>query len=164
MSKFKKWLRYSLYAALVILVVIQFIKPERNLSGNTQNDISKAYPVPDKVKVILETACYDCHSNKTVYPWYANIQPVAWWLSDHVNDGKKHLNFNEFMTYNAKRQHHKLEEIDETVMEGEMPMSSYTWIHKEADLSEDQKAVLVQWTKDLRAAISAQNPSIEEED
>lgn len=164
MSNKKKWFRYSLYFLIAVLVVIQFIKPERNLSGEVQNDISKAYSVPNKVKVILETACYDCHSNKTVYPWYANLQPIAWWLSDHVNDGKKHLNFNEFMTYNAKRQHHKLEEIDETVSEGEMPMSSYTLIHKEAKLSDDQKAILIQWTKDLRAEILAQNPTIEAED
>lgn len=160
MANKKKIIRTGLYVLLAALVIIQFFKPERNLSGIADNDISKAYPVPEKVKVILETACYDCHSNKTVYPWYANLQPVAWWLNDHVEDGKKHLNFNEFLTYNAKRQSKKLEEIDETVTEGEMPLSSYTIIHRNARLDESQKEILIKWTKDLRDSISRKNGDV----
>lgn len=160
MANKKKIIRTGLYVLLAALVIIQFFKPERNLSGIADNDISKAYPVPEKVKVILETACYDCHSNKTVYPWYANLQPVAWWLNDHVEDGKKHLNFNEFLTYNAKRQSKKLEEIDETVTEGEMPLSSYTIIHRNARLDESQKEILIKWTKDLRDSISRKNADV----
>ncbi|MGL6267918.1 MAG: heme-binding domain-containing protein, partial [Chitinophagaceae bacterium] len=125
---------------LVALVIIQFFKPDRNISPEkSPNDITNKYKVPAPVQEILKTSCNDCHSNNTIYPWYANIQPVAWWLADHVNEGKRELNFSEFSTYSPKKAHHKLEEVNEMVKEGEMPLQSYTIIHQNAKLSEAQK-------------------------
>ncbi|MFM8485102.1 MAG: heme-binding domain-containing protein, partial [Bacteroidota bacterium] len=92
------------------------------------------YAVPENVMAVLKPACYDCHSNQTRYPWYAGIQPVAWWLAEHVNDGKRHLNFDEFTTRKIAVQNHKLEEIIEMVKEEEMPLGSYTWTHADARL------------------------------
>ena len=100
------------YVLLAALVIIQLFRPDKNIAaGPFPNDISTKFAVNDNVASVLKEACYDCHSNNTKYPWYANVQPVAWWLADHVNEGKKELNFSEFATYTAKRQRKKFNEI-----------------------------------------------------
>ncbi len=154
----KKLIKSLAIALGLVLIAIQFIKPERNMGGDTSKSIATAYPMSDAVKTVLNNACMDCHSNTTKYPWYANIQPVAWWLADHVEDGKKHLNFDNFMSYRLYRQFHKLEEIDEVIQEGEMPMTSYTLAHSEAKLSAEQKDLLIGWSKALRDSMSARYP------
>lgn len=142
MSKLKK----ALVVLLVILVAIQFIRQDKN-SGAVygENDVTATITTSAEVKSILEKACFDCHSNNTVYPWYNNIQPVAFWLNNHVEEGKEELNFSEFKTYKLKRQDHKLEEIIEMIDENEMPLSSYTIIHKEAKLTDSEKQLLIDW-------------------
>src|SRR5665647_1862494 len=110
----KKILKNILLLLLVALVIIQFIRPGKNISAPSTllaNDISKVYTVPDSVHQILQTSCYDCHSNNTTYPWYAKVQPVAWWLNNHIVEGKKEVNFSEFATYRIGRQYKKLDEI-----------------------------------------------------
>lgn len=149
-------LRKILIGLLVALVIIQFIRPERNVvSAMSANDISTKYTVPDDVNKVLQKACNDCHSNNTVYPWYSNIQPVGWWLQNHVNEGKEELNFSEFATYKNKKAAHKLEEVVELVEEGEMPLESYTIVHKEAKLTNEEKATLVAWAKALHQQIKS---------
>lgn len=156
MRKILKWIIISL---AVIFIIIQFFRPEKNNSGNTSNDISVKYPLPASVKAILETSCNDCHSNKTKYPWYAQIQPVTWWLNDHIVEGKSDFNLNEFSSYPIYRQYHKLEELIELVEEEEMPLSSYTIIHRDAKLSDGQKSELISWAKGLRDRIKADYPA-----
>ncbi|MDX2047135.1 MAG: heme-binding domain-containing protein [Chitinophagaceae bacterium] len=147
-----------LIVLLVILVIIQFIRPGRNISAAVSpNDISHKYHVPETVQSILKTSCNDCHSNNTVYPWYANVQPVAWWLQHHVNEGKSELDFSEFLTYSPKKAHHKMEEVIEMVKEGEMPLNSYLWVHKDAKLSADQKKMLTDWADGIMKEIAVAN-------
>jgi hypothetical protein len=148
-----------LLALLVVFLLMQAIRPTRNLSASTENDISVSYAVPDEVKTILAKACNDCHSNKTEYPWYANIQPAAFWLNDHVVDGKRHFNFNEFNKYRIAKQYKKLEECIEEVKEGEMPLESYTIIHKNAILTEAEKITLTNWCLTVRDSIKAKYPA-----
>ena len=121
---------------LLILIVIQFFRPEKNDSNDMTYDISTKYKVPENVDHLLQVSCNDCHSNKSEYPWYANVQPIAWWLNDHINDGKRHLNFSEFTKKPIAEQNHKLEETIEMVEEHEMPLKSYTnfGLHAEANL------------------------------
>ena len=152
-------IRKILIALLVILVLLQFYRPARNLSGEKSKDISTLYPVPDSVNNILEHACNDCHSNKTIYPWYAEVQPISWWLKDHVNDGKRHLNFNEFATYRLARQKKKMEEVTEQLKDDEMPLSSYTWIHRDAILSASEKEKLNAWAKSIVDTLKARYPA-----
>lgn len=143
-------------AFVVIIIVIQFIKPQRNSAPIAQpNAISTIYPVPNEVAQILKVSCNDCHSNNTKYPWYNNIQPVAWWLNDHISEGKRKFNLDEFATYSLKRQDHKLEELVETQDDHWMPMESYTWIHKEALLTNKQSKLLVEWANSTRKLIQA---------
>ena len=141
--------RKMLIAIVSLLVLIQFIRPERNMGvADTPNDITHSVVVSPEVKNILEKSCYDCHSNHTEYPWYANVQPIAGWLAHHVDEGKDELNFSEFDMYKLKRKTHKLKEVIEQVKTGEMPMNSYTIIHKDASLSEEQKTKLIKWAEE----------------
>ncbi|WP_298546714.1 heme-binding domain-containing protein [uncultured Aquimarina sp.] len=134
---------------LLVVVIIQFIRPDKNESGYE----SVAYfeketnPSPE-IKEILKSNCYDCHSNQTIYPWYAEIAPVSYWLSHHVEEGKEHFNVSDWEQYSNKKKDHKLEELIEEVEEGEMPLSSYTWIH--GDLEKEEMELLINWTKELR--------------
>ena len=145
----------------VVLVAIQFVRPERNLSDDRTYDVSTKYAVPEDVKQILAVACNDCHSNKTEYPWYANIQPVAWFLDHHVTDGKRHLNFSNFTSRSVAYQNHKFEETIEMVKEGEMPLASYTYLglHAGANLTELQKQSLINWAQANMDSLKAQYPA-----
>lgn len=143
-----------LIGLVIVLVILQFIRPEGNISTTTSaNDIRVTHAVPANVLSVLKRACYDCHSNNTNYPWYTNIQPVGWWMQHHVNEGKEELNFSEFGTYSAKKAAHKLEETAEMVEEKEMPLESYTWIHKDAKLSADEIKLVADWANALKAQI-----------
>ncbi len=134
------------------LVFIQIFRPERNVqAGVAANDITRVTEVPADVQGILKKACYDCHSNNTVYPWYMNVQPVAWWLARHVDEGKRELNFSAFGEYSAKKQLHKLQEIHKEVEEGDMPLSSYTLMHSGARLSKAEQQRLIAWSDSLAA-------------
>lgn len=156
---FKKIFKGLFYLLLLAFVIIQFFRPAKNKSeGTSKNDISTLYAVPQNVQDILKTSCNDCHSNNTVYPWYAEIQPVAWWLNSHIEDGKKDLNFSEFATYRIRRQYKKLEEINELVKENKMPLDSYLWIHKDAKLSDQQKLTIANWAEAVRDSIRAKYP------
>lgn len=144
---------------LVILVIIQFIHPEKNKAvGPQTNYIGNVHPVPDDIKIILAKACNDCHSNNTEYPWYSAIQPVDWWMNGHVKDGKKHLNLDDYTHRSLRYQYHKLEEIEEQIKEGEMPLQSYTWMHKEAILTAAEKEKLISWSNTLRDSMEARYP------
>jgi hypothetical protein len=156
----KKIIKRTFQILLLAFIVIQFFRPAKNKSDEmSSKDISTLYPMPENVQNILKTSCTDCHSNNTVYPWYAEIQPVAWWLDKHIRDGKKDLNFSEFAGYRIRRQYRKLEEINELVKENEMPLESYLWIHKNAALSNEQKLVLANWVTALRDSIKAHYPA-----
>ena len=130
-------------------IVIQFFRPEKNESNDSTYAITTKYTVPNEVQVILKTSCNDCHSNKTNYPWYSNVQPVAWWLNEHVVDGKKHLNYSEFTKKPLFVQNHKLEETIEMVEKKEMPLASYTYfgLHPQANLTDEQREMIIDWAK-----------------
>jgi hypothetical protein len=149
-------------ALLGILIALQFVQPAKNVHpepGAVEKDISTVFPLPDQIDKILITSCADCHSNNTRYPWYARIQPLAWWLNNHVEEGKKELNFNEFASYRPRRQYHKLEEIIEQVKEGEMPLKSYTLIHQNAKLNESQREELSSWANTLLDSMRVRYPA-----
>ena len=149
-------LRKILLALLAVFVVIQFIRPAKNQApGLSSTDITTKYAVPANVHAVLKRSCFDCHSNNTDYPWYNNIQPVAWWLNEHINEGKDELNFAEFATYSPKKARHKLEKVAEAVTDGWMPLNSYLWIHQDAKLNPEEAKLLADWAKGLRSQIPA---------
>ena len=148
-----------LLGLLVILIVIQFIHPKKNKSEGPQpNYIGNNFPVPEDVKSIMAKACNDCHSNNTRYPWYAKIQPVHWWLDKHTNDGKKEINFDEYTNKSARYQYRKMEELMELVKEGKMPLKSYTWTHKDARLTADEKTRITGWANSVMDTLKSRYP------
>ena len=144
---------------LVVVIIAQFIQPPSNDgSAETAGDISHIVPVPDSMMSLLKTSCYDCHSNHTNYPWYSRITPVNWWLYDHIEEGKRELNFSTIASANFKRKARKMKEIAEQVEKHEMPLASYLWIHSEAKLSESQRKMVIDWAK--RAALQVTQDSL----
>ena len=148
-----------LLAILIVLIVIQFIQPARNKSGQVlATDMAAMYKIPDTVQAVLKVACYDCHSNNTNYPWYTYLQPVGWMLANHIRHGKKELNFNEFGSYTARRQRSKLKAIANQVKDGEMPLNSYTLMHKDARLTREQKQLIMEWVQKTKDGLEQNNP------
>jgi len=140
---------------VAIFIGIQFVRPGKNLSDQAPgpDHLMILHPPPTEVRAIFERACYDCHTNNTRYPWYAHVQPAAWWLNDHIKEGKKHFNFEEFGSYSTKRQLHKLEELIEELEEDKMPLPSYRLIHSEAHLTPGEVNSLITWTASVRKQI-----------
>lgn len=154
MKLFKK----ILLVLLIVFIGIQFVRPAKNVSTDKSKNIKNLYAVSTEVETILTKACNDCHTNNTVYPWYASVQPVTWWLDDHIKEGKKHLNFDEYTTYSLRKQFHKMEEVVEQVKEKEMPLDSYTWIHRDAKLSDAERATLTTWAQAVMDTMKAHYP------
>ena len=148
-----------LISLVLLLIAIQFIHPEKNKASGVQaNYLGTVFSVPDNIKIILGKACNDCRTNNTRYPWYSNIQPVHWWMNNHVVEGKSHLNFDEYANKTLRFQYHKMEEIAEEVKEGAMPLDSYTWMHEDARLTEAEKKELIDWADNIRADMEAKYP------
>ena len=145
---------------LAALILIQFIRPPKNISKSIGvNDITTKYFIPDDVQHILKASCYDCHSNNTRYPWYCNFQPFDWWITGHITEGKKELNFDEFNNRSLRYKYHKLESTVDEVKEDHMPLNSYLWIHKDAKLTEDEKSKLINWATAIMNSMKAKYPS-----
>lgn len=144
-------LKKTLLLLVIVFAIAQFFGPEKNQGDIATKDdfIAETHP-SNEVKLILEQACYDCHSDVTRYPWYNNITPVNYWMAHHVNEGKDELNFSKWSSYSVKRKDHKLEEIIEMVEEKEMPLPSYTWIHTDAKLLDSQIKVVKDWAEKVR--------------
>ena len=140
---------------LLIFIVAQFFGPEKN-DGDlaSLSDFIKETNPPENVHLILKTSCFDCHSNKTKYPWYNKITPVNYWLADHIKHGKKHFNMSNWIGNSTKRKDHKFEELIEMVEAKEMPLNSYTWTHTEAKLTDVQIEAVVDWAKKVRLKYS----------
>lgn len=139
---------------LVGFVAIQFVPTERNQSDLVPNtDFLLVNNTPETIGKILQVSCYDCHSNNTAYPWYNRIQPIAWLLEDHIMEGKKELNFSEWNTYSNRRKNSKLKSIMSQIREDEMPLFSYTLIHRDAILSDDEKQSIIEYMKCIQDSL-----------
>ena len=144
-----------LVGIVIVLILIQFIRPAKNEGGGKAGgDISQVVSLPTTIGSKLKASCYDCHSNHTEYPWYSRVQPVGWWLANHIKEGKAELNFNEFGSYSKRRQLSKLKGIGESIKDGSMPLSSYLWIHRDANLSAADKKAIIDWAEETRDSLT----------
>ncbi|AFR35300.1 heme-binding domain-containing protein [Riemerella anatipestifer] len=135
-------------ALFAIGIILQFFQIDKtNPAVNQGMDFTQIKKMPESTAKLLKSACYDCHSNETKYPWYTNIQPVAWLVKEHIDDGRKHLNFSTFATYSPEKQTRKIEESIEEIEKGGMPLESYLLVHSEAKLSDGQKQELLNFLK-----------------
>ena len=155
----KKVLKTILIIIIIAFIGIQFFRPQKNLGEEiAANQITAVQNVPDNVQQILKVSCYDCHSNTTHYPWYDNIQPVAFFLHDHIVEGKKELNFSEFATYPTYRRYKKFKEIQKQIKKDEMPLFSYTIPHRNAVLDAEHKTTLIDWAANSMKEMEANYP------
>lgn len=139
------------FGILILLGIIQFFRIDQtNPKVISSEEFFTVNAAPENIKQMSKNACYDCHSNETKYPWYANVAPVSWMLANHRNEGRKHLNFSTWSTRNSNQQQHALEECVEVIENGEMPMALYVVNHPEAKLSKIQKKELVNYFKSLQ--------------
>ena len=142
----------------ILFIALQFIRPVHNKSGQIlTTDISKVATIPDTVLTLLKNACYDCHSNNTDYPWYSNIQPMGWLMAYHIKKAKSQLNFSDFGSYSQRRQLSKLDGIANSIRDDIMPLSSYKWMHKNAQLNKYEKTLLINWVLQARDSLSVKN-------
>ena len=139
---------------LVVFVGIQFIPTTRNQSTTIPlSDFMIVNDVPKSLQEKMQVSCYDCHSNNTQYPWYNRVQPVAWFLENHINEGKSELNFNEWSLLSDRRKKSKLRSIIKQVESGEMPLNSYTLIHNDAKISDGEAKEMVKWITQLKDSL-----------
>lgn len=150
MRSFRKDFKIAVLVLFGIFVVAQAFRANRT-NPPVKSDIS----AHESVKPLLKRACYDCHSNETVWPWYSNVAPVSWLVANDVNGGRKHLNFSEWGSYRSDLQSKKLEEIIEEVEEGEMPLWYYSLAHSEAKLGRGDVNLLRSW---VQASIENTDP------
>ncbi len=142
------------WVLLIAFVGIQFFPTERNQSeAEYASDFMEVNTVPPMVQNKIKFSCYDCHSNNTDYPWYNTLQPVAWYLENHINEGKAELNFNEWATYSNRRKKSKLRSIISQLEDGEMPLDSYTLVHRDALLSEVNKKAIIDYVNTLKDSL-----------
>ena len=125
-----------------ILLAIQLIRPEMT---NPPADEALALKAPENVMKILKTSCYDCHSDETIWPAYAQIAPLSWGIASHVHDGRKALNFSKWATIDPKIKTKRLKRAIQTINNGMMPLGNYLWIHTDSKLTNAQKSTLIDW-------------------
>ncbi|MDX2445145.1 MAG: heme-binding domain-containing protein [Bacteroidales bacterium] len=144
----KKTTRRIIYILILGFIILQFFQPEKNLGErDVPEDLFNTVSVDKDVRDILETSCYDCHSNFTNYPWYSNISPVSIFLNKHIVNGKKELNFSEWGNYSDRDKISRLVDIYEAIESGEMPLQSYLIIHKDAALDDEAIDKVLTWTE-----------------
>jgi hypothetical protein len=154
----KKALKVLAILIVLSFVIIQFIRPDfTNPPVNQADTLQAVTPVPENVQAIFNRSCSDCHTNETKYPWYSKIQPSAWFLADHIKEGRGEMNLSVWKTYEPRRRRKKLAEICEQVQSREMPLPSYLWIHRDAKLSDEEIKTLCDWTEAESAKVVETN-------
>jgi len=152
----KKILKILVIVLAVVFLVMQLFQVDKANPPIVENQTLEAVvSVPADISLILSRSCNDCHSHKTIFPWYTRIQPGGWFMKDHIDHGRKHLNFSVFNTYEPKKKAHKLEEVCEMVEAAAMPLPSYLWLHGDAALSASDAKALCDWANAERAKLPA---------
>ncbi|QYM80672.1 heme-binding domain-containing protein [Horticoccus luteus] len=137
---------------MIVFIALQFFRPARTQSPAEPgpDDFALRYAVPEPFRRQLQESCYDCHSNHPRYPWYANVQPIGWWLQSHVNDGNDHLNLSEFGRYSPDKRADKIDSMIDELTFRTMPLKTYSWLHPAARLTKSESDALVDWLQHLR--------------
>ena len=146
-----KTVKIILLILLVAFVGIQFIPTERNQTNIVPvTDFMLVNNVPNNIKNKLQVSCYDCHSNNTKYPWYNKIQPVAWFLEEHIKEGKAELNFSQWNELSQRRKESKLRSIVKQIEQNKMPLNSYTILHKDSYLTSEDKKLIIDYLNEMK--------------
>ena len=143
MKKKMKWIAATL---AVVFALLQFVNPPRtNPPVAPGHDLLATNPPPPQIATLLHSACYDCHSYETKWPWYSHVAPASWLVADDVKDGRERLNFSDWPRALPERAAKRLERISEEVDDKDMPPAKYTLLHPEARLTAGQREQLIHW-------------------
>jgi cytochrome c551/c552 len=152
----RKLLKWTVIVLVVLFLGIQLMRPARsNPAVDESQTIEARTQMTPEVKAIFERSCNDCHSNKTVWPWYTNVAPISWWIAGHINDARQLMNLSEWGKLDRDHQDRKLRQICDQVTDGGMPLPSYVPMHPKAKLSDQDKKTLCDWTAAERERLSA---------
>ncbi len=144
----KKWLKRIGGFGLLALIALQFANPpHENPPVAPGHDVMAGDPPPPAIAALLKNSCYDCHSFETKWPWYSYIAPLSWSVMRDVNAARARMNFSDWPHGDVPRARKRWRHIAEEVQSGEMPLSSYTWLHRQARLNAQQREELVQWAE-----------------
>lgn len=142
----KKTLRYIILTLVVILVALQLVPNELPpVAARPATDLLGNGKVPEVIGSMLKTSCYDCHSMETKYPWYSELAPVSWLVSNDIRVGREELNFSDWTTLAKRKKVKSLENLRDEVLEGHMPMPIYLVLHREARLTDEQRKQIADW-------------------
>lgn len=152
----RKLLKWTVIVLVVLFLGIQLMRPARsNPAVDESQTIEGRTQMAPQIKAIFERSCNDCHSNKTVWPWYTNVAPISWWIAGHINDARQNMNLSEWGKLDRDHQDRKLRQICDEVTDGGMPLPSYLPMHPKAKLSDQDKKTLCDWTAAERERLSA---------
>lgn len=158
----KKW-KKILLAIIIIILIIQlpvFTPPKNFTDKDSDITITDKYDVPMDIQMDIYTSCYSCHSNYTEnYPWYYHIQPVSWWMNNHIKTAKRHVNFSEFAAYSPKVAAKKFYELHKVMENKSMPLPSYLWMHDDAKLTDEQYRKIADWAQKMYEQTEAKTDS-----
>jgi cytochrome c551/c552 len=141
-------IRRALVGLVVAVVLAQLVPITR-----TNPPVAADVAAPLDVAMVLRRACYDCHSNETVWPWYSRVAPISWLVAHDVDEGRDELNFSAWGAYDAAARRKKLKKTLEEVAEGEMPPWYYVFVHPPARVSPADGERLRAWaTEEIASA------------
>ncbi len=149
-------LKKILLLLFIVFAVMQLIQIDVSIpdDADTKTDFLTKYAPPEDIKLLVKNGCYDCHSYETKYKWYMHVAPVSWLTKGHVEDGRKHLNFSDWDSYDLRKKIHKLEECYEEIEHYKMPIQGYVNMHDEANFTEEEREKLMTWFKDMEGSIT----------
>ncbi|HEX8189004.1 MAG TPA: heme-binding domain-containing protein [Pyrinomonadaceae bacterium] len=156
MARIKLLLKVAAALFVLLFAGAQFVRPGRvNPPGAAGRSLEEHARVTPEVAGVLGRSCMDCHSDRTDWPWYSNVAPASWFVVDHVNHGRRHLNFSRWGDYDRRRADYLLNDICRTARSGFMPLDSYTLVHRGARLSPADVKTLCDWAGEERRRLVA---------
>lgn len=155
MKFLKKSLKWAGIAVIVLFVLAQLGQPART-NPPAKTDFVAATKAPPQIAALFHAACYDCHSDETRWPWYSYVAPISWQVAQDVVHGRKHVNLSEWPADRPDLAQKKLDDMSDAIDDGDMPLRKYTWIHKDARLTKEQRKEMTQWLDAKSDAMNAQ--------
>lgn len=151
---------------LLVFIILQLIPNELPpVRVENPQDLLKSDLVSENVAKLIRRSCYSCHSNETVYPWYSYVAPSSWLVAKDVREGREAVNFSDWESIEMLDKLAVLDDIVIEVQVGTMPMDIYTWMHPSAKLSDEQRAVLIEWAEEaMDLIVEADEEEWEEEE
>jgi cytochrome c551/c552 len=151
-----KWLKRILMALVLMLLLIQLVRPARtNPPVDPARTIQALTKMTSEVDAIFKRSCNDCHSYETRWPWYSNVAPVSWLVINDVKQGRRHASLSDWASYDRKRALHVLDEMNDEVGEGDMPPWKYIIVHPDAALSDADRSVLLTWAREEKKRLES---------